>query len=372
MAAMRHTIATAILGGFMAPVAAQGFVVDAAGGADSSFTQIAAAVAAVPSGSVLEVRPGTYTPFTITGKSLTILGGPGVRVYGLLGPTVGVTGLTSSDTVVLRGLDLASVSVVARLSCSNSVGTILVEGCRSDPTTSSVGGQVVATQCESLHLRDCSFQSTGYLDLAMQLDRANVTVQGGSIVATNAVAVGATSSTIDLAGTFVGAGLVAPTIALHQSHLDVRGTTTLAASYGRGAIAAGSGTVALDPAATLVTPPLQPFAPSLNLVVAPLPTLAATTGARGGTATAHLSGSAPLAVLAVGTPGTPQLAPGVGHPVWLAPGTAVSVAVGVPPLSGGYAVPNAPWVLGVTLAWQGAAFGSAGVQFSNPAVVGHR
>lgn len=369
---MRSTFAAAILVGLAGQLSAQVYVVDAAGGAGSSFTQIAAAVAAVPTGSVLEVRPGIYTPFTISGKSVAILGGPGVRVYGVLGPTVGVTGLASTDTVVLRGLELAAVSVVARLSCSNSAGTILVEGCRSDTTTSLVGGQLFATQCQSLHLRDCAFQSTGYFDQALQLDRSNVTVRGGSFVATNAVPVGATSSTLDLAGTYIGAGLVAPTIAMHQSHLDVRSTAILAASNGRGAIAAGSGSVALDPAATLVNPPLQPFAQSLTLAVAPLPTLAATTGTRGGLATAQLVAPGPLAVLAVGTPSNPQPLPGIAYPFWLSPNTTVSVAVGVPPLSGSYAVPNAPWVLGVTLAWQGAALGSGGVQLSNPAVVGHR
>jgi hypothetical protein len=369
---MQRPLTAAILVGLAGPLAAQAFIVDAAGGAGSSFTQIAAAVAAVPAGSVLEVRPGVYTPFTITGKSLTILGGPGVRVYGLLGPAVGVTGLTSSDTVVLRGLELAAVSVIAQLSCRNSAGTILLEGCRSDPTTSLVGGQLRATQCQSLHLRDCSFQSTGYFDLAMQLDSSNVSVRGGSFAATNAVTVGATNSRLDLAGAYIGAGSVAPTIALHQSHLDVRATTVLAASYGHGAIAAGSGSVALDPAATLVSPPPQPFAPSLTLVVTKLPTLTATTGVRGGLATAQLSAAASLAVLALGAPAAPQLLPGIGQPAWLAPGTALSVAVGVPPLSGGYAVPNAPWVLGVTLAWQGAALGSGGVQLTNPAVVGHR
>jgi hypothetical protein len=369
---MRRTFIATILVGLAGQLSAQFYVVDAAGGAGSSFTQIADAVAAVPTGSVLEVRPGVYTPFTITGKSVAILGGPGVRVYGLLGPTVGVAGLASTDTVVLRGLELAAVTVVARLSCSNSAGTILVEGCRSDPTTSLVGGQLFATQCQGLHLRDCTFQSTGYFEVALQLDRSNVTVRGGSFVATNAVPVGATSSTLDVAGTYIGAGLVAPTIALHQSHLDVRSTASLAASNGRGAIAAGSGSVALDPAATLVNPPLQPFAPSLTLVVAALPTLAATTGTRGGLATAQLAAAGQLAVLAVGMPSTPQIVTSIGQTTWLAPGTAVSVAVGVPPLSGSYAVPNASWVLGVTLAWQGAALGNSGVQLSNPVVVGHR
>ena len=62
---------------FAAPLAAQTFVVDAAGGAGSSFTNMPAAIALVPDGATLLVRPGHYGSFSISAKSLTILADSG-------------------------------------------------------------------------------------------------------------------------------------------------------------------------------------------------------------------------------------------------------------------------------------------------------
>ena len=47
------------------------FIVDEQGGPGSHFTDLPAAVAAVPSGSTLRVRPGSYTAPAITGKALS-------------------------------------------------------------------------------------------------------------------------------------------------------------------------------------------------------------------------------------------------------------------------------------------------------------
>jgi len=58
----------------IASVSAQAsFVVDAGSGPGSQFNDIQAAVLAVPSGSVLVVRAGSYSPVLIDGKGLTIL-----------------------------------------------------------------------------------------------------------------------------------------------------------------------------------------------------------------------------------------------------------------------------------------------------------
>ena len=63
-----------------AAAVAQTFIVDVNSGPGTNFTSIAAAVAAVPDGAVLEVRPGTYAAFTIQNKSLTVFGQAGVQV----------------------------------------------------------------------------------------------------------------------------------------------------------------------------------------------------------------------------------------------------------------------------------------------------
>jgi len=55
------------------PIRAQTFIVDAANGPGTNFTDIATAAATVPDGAVLEVRAGNYGSFAITSKGLTVL-----------------------------------------------------------------------------------------------------------------------------------------------------------------------------------------------------------------------------------------------------------------------------------------------------------
>ena len=83
---------------FASAAMAQTYVVDAANGPGTHFTDIPAAVAAVPDGAVLEVRLGAYSPFTIAGKGLSVLFGSGATVSGV-NITVGVTGTASQQPV---------------------------------------------------------------------------------------------------------------------------------------------------------------------------------------------------------------------------------------------------------------------------------
>ena len=75
-----HRIAAGVVGCLQA-ITAQTYVVDAAGGPGSHHVSIAAAIPAVPEGSTLLVRAGTYEPFS-SSKGLTILGEPGARIDG--------------------------------------------------------------------------------------------------------------------------------------------------------------------------------------------------------------------------------------------------------------------------------------------------
>ena len=87
-----------------AVVPAQTFVVDVANGPGTNFTQIAAAVAYAPDGAVLQVRPGHYASFAITGKSLTIVGGPGVTFGEMFSGSITIASLAQGQRVVLHGL----------------------------------------------------------------------------------------------------------------------------------------------------------------------------------------------------------------------------------------------------------------------------
>lgn len=77
------------------PLAAQTFVVDALGGPGSTFTDLPAAIAFAPSGSTLRVRAGTYSPFQIVNKGLTILGENTAGTF----PTVRLTSAGSTITI---------------------------------------------------------------------------------------------------------------------------------------------------------------------------------------------------------------------------------------------------------------------------------
>src|SRR5262249_13509994 len=108
---------------------AQTFVVDASNGPGTNFTDVAAAVAAVPDGATLLVRPGSYASFTLNGKGLTILGGPGVQ---FAGQSAVVMNTLSNQAVVLRGLAFAdgvfgpSPYAVTVDACA---GAVLIEDC---------------------------------------------------------------------------------------------------------------------------------------------------------------------------------------------------------------------------------------------------
>ena len=96
-------------------LAAQVYVVDAAGTVGSHFKDLPEAVAAVPDGATLRVRPGSYTGFVIDGKGLAIVGEGAVRVsLGALAwvivpdtPIV-VQRTAANQPVLLKGLTLTT------------------------------------------------------------------------------------------------------------------------------------------------------------------------------------------------------------------------------------------------------------------------
>ncbi|HEX6812687.1 MAG TPA: hypothetical protein VF384_13755, partial [Planctomycetota bacterium] len=111
----------------------QTYVVDAAGGPAANFTSIAAAVAAVPDGSVLVVRSGTYAGFTIDNKGLTVLADPGVVMQSL--QSIAIQNTTATQGVVLRNLVLSD-----GISCTSCAGPVLLDEIRPGmhPSTSGL------------------------------------------------------------------------------------------------------------------------------------------------------------------------------------------------------------------------------------------
>src|SRR4051812_36571211 len=81
-------------------------VVDASGG--GQYVQISAAVAAASSGDTLLVKSGTYSAFTIDGKSLSVVADSGASV--VVDGSMGIKNLTAAQTVVLAGLTSSHAS----------------------------------------------------------------------------------------------------------------------------------------------------------------------------------------------------------------------------------------------------------------------
>jgi hypothetical protein len=110
----------------------QTFLVDAGGGGD--FTNLQAAVDAVPDGSLLRVVPwpnpalGSYGPVQLSGKSLTFLGlGP----YPVIVDSCRITDLDPQQTVVVRNFHFRSTNQAQpTLGIANCEGTVRLHGCR--------------------------------------------------------------------------------------------------------------------------------------------------------------------------------------------------------------------------------------------------
>src|SRR5438034_950480 len=89
---------------------AQTYVVAAGGG--GQFTDLPAAIAAVPSGSTLHVKAGSYSAFTVQGMTLTILAetpGSATILVASAQPVV-VTGIGASDHVHVSGFVVKGVT----------------------------------------------------------------------------------------------------------------------------------------------------------------------------------------------------------------------------------------------------------------------
>jgi hypothetical protein len=90
------------------------WVVDDGGGPGVNFTDIQPAIAAAADGDVVLVREGTYSPFTLSGKGLRILGeGPGTTVVSsgttFFGNVItAVTDIPASSRVWIEGLQFTA------------------------------------------------------------------------------------------------------------------------------------------------------------------------------------------------------------------------------------------------------------------------
>ncbi|MCK5941564.1 MAG: hypothetical protein KAI24_06315 [Planctomycetes bacterium] len=362
----------------LTPAPGQTFVVDAANGPGAQFAGIGQALAVVPQGATLLVRPGDYLPFTIDGHDVTMLCEPGARVFAFGHAIVTIENLLASQQVTIRGLRIGSFTD-AGFQCWNCQGTVLLDGCRGDLGTSFVGGSLSAHGCDDVRLADCVFfrSSTS----ACYLLNSNLSGVAGSFAAhfPNA-GLFAQHSTIQLSDYQIGNGGYYEAVGLDQSHLRMLGdgwltTTALGGIGGGGPVISGNGTARLALSVIVDPGTAAPFGPTTQVNVVDMPSVVADTDGPGGLAAAELTGpTGAAAALFLALPAPPTTPwPGL-DPVLFAPGTESLQAAGSlqPALQAGYVVPPLPLLRGTRVTWQAATLDPAnGLQIANAATYVH-
>ncbi|MCU0866845.1 MAG: hypothetical protein MUC36_23920 [Planctomycetes bacterium] len=354
----------------------QTIIVDANNGPGTAFTSIAAAVGAAPDGAVLSVRPGTYAPFVIDDKSLTILGGPGVVVSGVAG-VVSVRNLASSRRVAMRGLAMTGVTAPSQLLFVNNSGLVTVEEC-----VPAVGPGLVCSASQSRQLRvvNCVFRAAA---APVTLIDCNTTFVNMDFPLTNIFAAGlrVSGGSTDLVDcdvfgldvpTAIPVQFMAPgTVRLLGATRLVNNASGSSTEFG----ATGPGIVIRDPGAQIVAGAPTPVGPGTTLIVRPMPALLASSAPLGGTQLASLAGPAGgIGGLFAGAPGPAIGSPPFSGSWFVDPATLIPMAGGsfLGALVGSYSVPVSPSLAGTSIAWQGWSLDPVGGwQFSNPVVVVH-
>lgn len=358
------------------------FVVDAAGGPGASFAEIAAAVSAVPDGSVLLVRPGNYAAVDIDAKGITIVCEPGVAVGAFAGTStfLAVRNTASAQLVAAVGMQPPAGQRFG-IVVAAAAGPVVLDGAGAS------AGTVVVLASSQVALRNYELRATNGAagDPAARVELgARVVFEGCSLrgadaagvdAATPGLFVGSTgaASVAECAqspirggdGALSGSGTLpgAPACALQNGRVRALGRVSdvLASGLEVGGAAtapavAGFGEAELGyPIAVLAS---AVHAPTVSLTRPWLPSLACGAATLGGTTIVRRHG-APLSAYAIAL-GLPAPATPYGDwSLWL-DGTAVVVQAGIslPAIHASVAVqvwvPNVPALRGQTFFWQAA------------------
>lgn len=387
---MRLVVSMAFL--ITASAASQTFIVDAANGPGAHYTDLPAAVAAVPDGAVLLVRPGHYTGFAVAGKGLSILG-EGAKITG----SIALTSTQSHQGIAIRGLRWTSAQLLTGdklLKLANCAGPVLVETLEQPARTGHCSACAVptgihATSCAQICVRDCQIGCTALFDsCTVTIDSCQIRGEHSSAPGNNfgrsAVVLWGSDARVcgasDLRGgdgwlgglgtAFPGVGIqiFAPsTVRLLDGRLQGgRWGPTLFGPLG----SANSTNTRMSPRVKLV----QGSTYTVSLSQTAMPSLSANSTVPGGAIhAATRTEVGDLVVLAVGLRSATASVPGFVDGFWLDPVAHVFQAIGVQqasaPVTGTINVPNWPGLVGQQLVWHAACFGPVtGQQNSNPAI----
>jgi hypothetical protein len=408
---MRLSIAVvAVFTALLTDLQAQTYVVDAQNGPGAHYTSLPAAIAAVPDGAVLLVRPGGYQPATVDAKGLSILAtAPGV-VLGVspfpIQSVLTVRNLAAHQSVIVRGVSLSDFGMPVRTSFQNCRGPILVDRLTylSNPTERTVLFPIAVDldACASVTIRDsriraftcvqsrnstvaiegCDLDGNAAFSIshASSIAGSGVTIEGGSVTTSRCRVTGGN-------GLFVGTFVAQPAPAIRLFGGELRITDDASGAYSAGRLLGAAatpvvggthGTVVRDPSPTVTPSNGAPVVVApLTDVVKPLPSLRTLAGPPGGTVTVDVT--TPIGepvLLAISLPGTPTQAQGVDGQLWLAAPSLLVVTVGVPqpgaPMAFTIPVPAVPTLVAFRFTWQAIAWNpNDGLRASNASTYAH-
>jgi hypothetical protein len=346
---------------FVSTASSQTFIVDAANGPGTNFTDIATATATVPDGAVLLVRAGSYPSFNIANKGLAVLGASGVSVAGR--PPITITGTSVQQRIELRGLQIDD----GELSLNSCQGAVLLYNCTVGGLSNI--GTLRASTCQQVHADGCAFGTPGQGPPAVVLVGSSAAFRNCSAMSVLSPPCDVQSSSLQLTDCNATA-IFSTSSAIQLTNGDVRVIGGSLSTVFAPCIN-GSGIARVDPSVSAF-PGLPAF-----VTVVEMPAVVSTGGALGGTLTVSMRGpGGQVGGLLAGLPGAPYLLPGIRDAIWLRAGTETvsffaAFVTGVP-VQTTTSVPNTGALRGLRVAWQGFTYGaSSGLQASTPAITSH-
>lgn len=398
---MRTNAALVLSCSLTSALLAQTYVVDAGNGPGTQFTNLTAAVAAVPDGATLIVRPGAYGPIDLDGKGLTIVGGPGVQLNSILSPVIQVKNLAAHQSFALRGASMGWAFQTWQAHFANNAGRVLLEEFQYDNAASPYLGSfgnpppsgIRVENCAQVFLHGCSVRANDAVDASgsnVDIDGCQLAGTGTTVVVYHQPVFAGTpglklaNCTVRMAASSVAGGPGAlpnmpPSVAaaMSASSLFLGANSTLAAGTPIGfttavAAVAGAGTLVQDPLSTLVpTGGAAAVAGTVQASTRPWPSVTSSGGQLGANAQVAVRGAVgELAVLCVSFPGSAWSDPRVQGQIWLDSALLQVAALGVQgsgsSVTFNTGMPNTAALVGRPRAWQAVSWSSQfGMQASN-------
>lgn len=361
----------ALLAAWSAPtLVGQTFLVDANNGPGTQFTDLPAAVAVVPDGATLDVRPGNYSPFALQGRSLRILAVPGATVLTQFANTsASFSNLPPTGTVLVKGLAFARFPLGgSRISVSGCQGSVLLEDVTE---TGTLRLQIDIANSTHVQIRDATGVST------LVAANSNVVLVGGTYGAAGfsnpPIAIDASNGSMQIldavvSGSVSQGSILNAAIRLQGGSLRLLGHTSLSPGLQVTAPAVtGVGAVRIEPTVTLTGASLPS---SLHVLTATMVSL--TASRQGNVVNANVQTTAGLLVAtALSLPAGPSWLSGIADPIWL-DGNALSfVGLGIANPTLTASVPVPPGLSSsIRATFQAIAIDQTGLmQVSNPSFV---